>query len=142
MNRFQQTTSNFLSTGTIPSGALILGGSGGTIEVTNFGPQVRPIIAGVTADGSIIPSYTTGSIEPCFLQDNICIYDSLLERILYKPVELYGTTLHNEGGFCNQSLDNGAIVSAPASAGFPPTFATGGVAKVPTIIRVVCPQDL
>lgn len=150
-NQIQLEGSETFSDGTLDRAALTLSAVGSGWEVPNFSPVLTPAITSVSlAGGSMKPVIGVDRfrIEPCFLGDNICIHQLILQQALFSTARLIKTRIHGDNGYCSIPLDNGILVSFPESVGWteksietPVLVPHGGEFGVPVSVSGACVGD-
>eukprot|EP00177_Eucheuma_denticulatum_P002067 GFKZ01003701.1.p1 GENE.GFKZ01003701.1~~GFKZ01003701.1.p1 ORF type:complete len:549 (-),score=47.80 GFKZ01003701.1:256-1902(-) len=138
-----------LSGGLFSTAGVPLSAVGLALEVTNFGTALRPAVLGVTGAQQPVISPDTFLIEPCYLLDNICIYEALLEKTLSTTGLLAQRVVEDDLGFCSIPFASANVVSFPSGLGWPTALVrqeatlvpSSGEFGVPVQIIGSCPGD-
>lgn len=123
-----------LSSGLFSRAAFPLHAVGTSWEVTNFAPALRPAVLAVNlVNGTLTPSVgpDTFFIGPCYLADNVCIHEQVMEIALRSVTRFSKSPPEEDGSLCTLPLAPGVVGSFPASAGRPDSFASEDPGVIP-----------
>lgn len=148
--QLQVGTGSFTDAATVDMGiAKVTGATSFLVEVPNFAPPFRVALFALTNGTALPESFGTDLhlIEPCFLEDNICIHETALETFFtaFLDVVVDG---QGEDNFCDIPSNFNLIGSQPASLGWPspvaveePAMVLGSPGPIPSIFFGGCPVE-